>query len=200
MAPAICLRFCTLCRLRSAGVWGWALPLAPFGGSRPGSPPPQPTRAPTKRTMPAAQSAWVGNMTTASGPAITAEDGRRRKITPSSMKHRKGPVRFRNRGRQPPHGNRAGHAAAVARRLSALVEDLPGQGTAALPAGALSPGAEHVAFGVNGQRGMLAALALARRGDRRVDLGCARLDPRPANLSVGVPRGDDAARAFRETL
>src|SRR5438876_2213697 len=62
-----------------------------------------------------------------------------------------------DRGRQSPHWNRAAHSAMLLRRLTALVEHLPGQIAAALPGGAFGPGQEDFALGVDGERGVLAA-------------------------------------------
>ena len=67
-----------------------------------------------------------------------------------------------HRRRQSPHRDAALDAAVLLGCLAAVVEDLPGEIAAALPAGSLGPDNERVAARANGDGGVLARFA----GDR----------------------------------
>jgi hypothetical protein len=113
------------------------------------------------------------------------------------MKYRKRAVRFGDGGGKTPDRDASREPPPLAGRSAILVEHLPRQGAAPLPAGILSPHQDHLALAVHREGRVLASFTGARCRNRFADFGRPRLDAREIHLAVCIPGCvHDAIRAF----
>src|SRR6516165_9063293 len=107
--------------------------------------------------------------------------------SPPSMQYHERIIRLGVDCGEAPDGDRLIGAAAGAGGFSLLVEHLPGERPALLPAGPFRPDEYRFAFAIHGQRRVLAAARRSGRGDRpRAEL-VFLIDPREKDLPVGFP-------------